>query len=423
MITVKKRSVMHKEGYYSSGEFAKKANVTVRTIRYYDKQNILKPSLLTEDGVRFYTDSDFTRLQQILLFKYLGFSLEDIRNMTIGDSDYHILMNSLRLQKRMIQDKIAQMQLVCKMFNDIEDSINSGKGIDWSNMLDIIHLTTMEDSIKKQYLNAENILARINLHNQFSINKQGWFPWVYEQCNIDNGMRILEVGCGDGSLWVDNIGQLAMKSRKAELSKKREGIFIDLTDVSEGMINDAERNVNRAMESWRGREYDVNFTFRAASCENTGAESGQYDLVIANHVLFYCDNIEKALAEIIRVLKPYGMLVCSTYGCRHMQEVNKLVYEYDNRIALEANKLFEIFGLDNGDKILNKYFSSVEKREYEDGLIADDAEPLVDYILSCHGNQKEYLVDKYTDFKKYVEKKLKRPMRITKEAGVFVCKK
>ena len=32
---------MHKEGYYSSGEFAKKANVTVRTIRYYDKQNIL----------------------------------------------------------------------------------------------------------------------------------------------------------------------------------------------------------------------------------------------------------------------------------------------------------------------------------------------------------------------------------------------
>ena len=43
---------MHKEGYYSSGEFAKKANVTVRTIRYYDKQNILKPSLLTEQMCR-----------------------------------------------------------------------------------------------------------------------------------------------------------------------------------------------------------------------------------------------------------------------------------------------------------------------------------------------------------------------------------
>ena len=73
---------MHKEGFYSSGEFAKKANVTVRTIRYYDKQNILKPSYVTDTGVRFYTDSDFTRLQQILLLKYLGFSLDDIKNMT-----------------------------------------------------------------------------------------------------------------------------------------------------------------------------------------------------------------------------------------------------------------------------------------------------------------------------------------------------
>ena len=49
---------MHKEGYYSSGEFAKKANVTVRTIRYYDKQNILKPSYRGRSkvlyGFRFY---------------------------------------------------------------------------------------------------------------------------------------------------------------------------------------------------------------------------------------------------------------------------------------------------------------------------------------------------------------------------------
>ena len=73
---------MHKDGYYSSGEFAKKSNVSVRTIRYYDQQNILKPSLLTDEGVRFYTDSDFTRLQQILLLKYLGFTLDDYKEYT-----------------------------------------------------------------------------------------------------------------------------------------------------------------------------------------------------------------------------------------------------------------------------------------------------------------------------------------------------
>ena len=236
---------MHKEGYYSSGEFAKKANVSVRTIRYYDQQNILKPSLLTDEGVRFYTDSDFTRLQQILLLKYLGFTLDDIRNMTIGDSDYHVLKNSLELQKRMIQDKIAQMQLVCKAIEETEDSIKEGKGVDWSNMLEIIHLTNMEDSMKNQYINAGNISARINLHNRFSVNKQGWFPWVYEQCGIVKGIRILEIGCGDGTLWVDNIGQLAMTGKRNEFSGKKKNIYIELTDISEGMISDARRNIKR----------------------------------------------------------------------------------------------------------------------------------------------------------------------------------
>ena len=105
---------MHKEGFYSSGEFAKKANVTVRTIRFYDKKNLLKPSYVNENGARFYTDADFARLQQILLFKYLGFSLDDIKNITVGDSDYNILINSLHLQLNLIKDKIAQMQLVKK---------------------------------------------------------------------------------------------------------------------------------------------------------------------------------------------------------------------------------------------------------------------------------------------------------------------
>ena len=63
-------------GYYSSGEFAKKAHITKKTVRYYDEHNILKPSYVNENGARFYNDDDFARLQQILFLKYLGFSLD-----------------------------------------------------------------------------------------------------------------------------------------------------------------------------------------------------------------------------------------------------------------------------------------------------------------------------------------------------------
>ena len=391
---------MHKDGYYSSGEFAKKSNVSVRTIRYYDQQNILKPSLLTDEGVRFYTDSDFTRLQQILLLKYLGFTLDDIRNMTIGDSDYHVLKNSLELQKRMIQDKIAQMQLVCKAIEETEDSIKEGKGVDWSNMLEIIHLTNMEDSMKNQYINAGNISARINLHNRFSVNKQGWFPWIYEQLCVRDGMKVLEIGCGDGTLWKENKDKLP------------ENIEITLSDISEGMLRDARRNVGIG---------DHRFRFRHFDCHRIPYEDQSFDLVVAGHVLFYCEDISQVCREVKRVLKPGGRFVCSTYGSEHMKEVSELVQSFDDRIVLSAEKLYERFGRENGAEILEQYFTDVHWRTYEDELVIPDPEPLISYILSCHGNQSQYILERYKEFQTYVQKKTEKGFRITKDAGVFIA--
>ncbi len=140
---------MKKPGYYSSGEFARMAGVTLRTIRYYDKQNILKPSLVSEAGARFYTEKDFARLQQILLLKYLGFSLDDIREMTIDDVDYHFLLNSLGIQLKLVKDRLEQMQLVEQAIQDTMDVIQTERTVDWSNMLNLIHLTGMEKEFEE----------------------------------------------------------------------------------------------------------------------------------------------------------------------------------------------------------------------------------------------------------------------------------
>lgn len=152
---------MKKDGYYSSGEFARMAGVTLRTIRYYDTHDILKPSLVSPSGARFYTDTDFARLQQILLLKYLGFSLEDIREMTIEDPDSHFMLNALNVQLKLVQDRIEQMQLVEKTLRDTVQTISKEHTVDWSRMLDLIHLTVMEKSLKNQYQNASNISSRL----------------------------------------------------------------------------------------------------------------------------------------------------------------------------------------------------------------------------------------------------------------------
>lgn len=392
---------MNLPGYYSSGQFARLAGVSVRTIRFYDKQNILKPSYVTPAGARFYTDSDLARLQQILLLKYLGFSLDDIREMTIGDTDYHFLKNSLNLQKRLVQDRIEQMQLVESAIENTVEALEQERQIDWSQMLELIHLTGMEKSLKTQYQSATNISARIRLHRDYSTNPYGWFPWIYDQCRIMDGLRVLELGCGDGTLWSENLARLPAQ------------IKILLSDVSEGMLRDARRRL--------GTE-DSRFSFQAFDCGHIPCTDQSFDRVLANHVLFYCEDLPAVLSEIRRVLAPDGIFLCSAYGSRHMQEISALVQRFDSRIVLSADKLYEQFGLENGEGLLRRHFSDVRLLRYEDSIELNRAEPLIEYILSCHGNQNQYLLDRYKDFRAFVEKQTAKNFHITKDAGVFLCR-
>lgn len=393
---------MKKDGYYSSGEFARMAHVTLRTIRYYDKHDILKPSLVTDSGARFYTDNDLARLQQIVLLKFLGFSLEDIREMTIADADYHFMLNSLNLQLKLVQDHMEQMQLVEKAIRDTTAAIQTEHSVDWSQMLNLIHLTGMEKRLKNQYLDASNISSRINLHSLYSRNQQGWFPWIYEQCRIRPGMRILELGCGDGTLWTKNRQHIPSE------------VEIVLSDISGGMLRDARRAIGAD---------DPRFSFAMFDCHQLPYGDQRFDLVIANHLLFYCDDIPQVCREIRRVLTPGGVFLCSTYGSRHMVEVSRLVQEFDSRIVLAANKLYERFGYENGYEILSPFFPQTTWHLYEDSLLVSEPEPLISYVLSCHGNQNQYILDHYKEFRSYVKKKTARGFRITKEAGVFCCQK
>lgn len=387
-------------GYYTSGQFAHMAEVSVRTIRYYDQQNILKPSYINESGARFYTDEDFVRLQQILLLKYLGFSLEDIREMTINDTDYHLMQNALNLQLKLIDDKIEQMQLVKQAIQDTSHAIEQNHTVNWSQMLHLIHLTGMEKSLKTQYQNASNISARIRLHEMYSQNQTGWFPWIYHNCKITDGMRILEIGCGDGTLWSENMAKLP------------QNISAVLSDISEGMLRDVRRRIGS----------DSRFSFQAFDCHRIPFVSDSFDLVIANHVLFYCDDIAKVCREVSRILVPGGRFLCSTYGASHMQEITALVQEFDSRIQLSGDALYARFGLENGAELLAPYFSEISTQLYDDALYVTDAAPLIEYILSCHGNQNQYLLERYQDFRRFVEKKTLKGFHITKSAGLFICR-
>ena len=58
--------------------------VSIRTLRYYDEIGLLPPASHTEGGYRLYDDTVLERLQQILLFRELDFTLKDIKRIVIS---------------------------------------------------------------------------------------------------------------------------------------------------------------------------------------------------------------------------------------------------------------------------------------------------------------------------------------------------
>lgn len=379
--------------YYKTGQFARLANVSERTIRYYDKIGLLKPSFVMENGYRQYSDLDLLKLQKILSLKHLGFSIEEIFPMVMDNTN---LKESFELQIDLIEDKISHLQSLKDALKRASNSSN----LSWNMILSLVQLSNEETNIIEQYKNAKNLNDRISLHEKYSTNSQGWFNWLFEKIDFSKVNRLLELGCGNGKLWQEN--NIDLRNRE-----------IFLSDISEGMVEEVRNKLGS------------DFNCIIADAEKIPFKDAYFDSIIANHVLFYLNDLNQGLKEISRVLKSNGILYCSTYGSRHMKEITDIVQNFDSRINLSNHSLYDVFGLENGESVLKNYFTSVQRMDYQDSLEITESKPLIDYIMSCHGNQNEILGPRLSEFKEYIEELLVSNGKIivTKQAGLFVCEK
>lgn len=379
--------------YYKTGQFARLANVSERTIRYYDKIGLLKPSFVMENGYRQYSDLDLLKLQKILSLKHLGFSIEEIFPMVMDNTN---LKESFELQIDLIEDKISHLQSLKDALKRASNSSN----LSWNMILSLVQLSNEETNIIEQYKNAKNLNDRISLHEKYSTNSQGWFNWLFEKIDFSKVNRLLELGCGNGKLWQEN--KIDLRNRE-----------IFLSDISEGMVDEVRTKLGS------------DFNCIVADAEKIPFKDAYFDSIIANHVLFYLNDLNQGLKEISRVLKPNGVLYCSTYGSNHMKEITDIVQSFDSRVNLSNHSLYDVFGLENGESILKQYFTTVQRMDYQDSLEITESKPLIDYIMSCHGNQNEILGPRLNEFKEYIEELLQNDGKIvvTKQAGLFVCEK
>ena len=209
--------------YYKTGQFARLANVSERTIRYYDKIGLLKPSFVMKNGYRQYSDLDLLKLQKIISLKHLGFSIEEIFPMVMDNTN---LKESFELQIDLIEDKISHLQSLKDALKRASNSSN----LSWNMILSLVQLSNEETNIIEQYKNAKNLNDRIRLHEKYSTNSHGWFNWLFEKIDFSKVNRLLELGCGNGKLWQEN--KIDLRNRE-----------IFLSDISEGMVEEVRNKL------------------------------------------------------------------------------------------------------------------------------------------------------------------------------------
>ena len=139
---------------YTINKLAKLANVSVRTLHYYHEVGILKPSAIQKNGYRVYEEPELLKLQQILFFRELDFSVEDIKR--IMSSPTFDMRQALRDQRAMIELKKKRLSGLIKTIDTTLYKLEHNTSMDQQDMKELYD-TFGEDTIKNY---AEEVKQR-----------------------------------------------------------------------------------------------------------------------------------------------------------------------------------------------------------------------------------------------------------------------
>jgi DNA-binding transcriptional MerR regulator len=134
--------------FYTSGQFARRAAVSVRTIRYYDHVGLLSPSEHSEAGYRLYSDEDLATLQQILALRLLGFTLDEIQALLGAES--RRLPEILARQKDMLRERRDHLGTIVRAIERMEGLLRAGEPVG-DALVQIMEAIQMEQ--KEEWVN------------------------------------------------------------------------------------------------------------------------------------------------------------------------------------------------------------------------------------------------------------------------------
>jgi SAM-dependent methyltransferase len=197
--------------------------------------------------------------------------------------------------------------------------------------------------VRREYLDDRGLSARIDLYSRVAEGVDAR-DIVFAAVEEVRPRRILEVGCGRGEF--------------AERMMRGLGAEVLALDLSARMVE---------LTSARGVDA------RIGDVRSLPFPDHVFDCAVAAWMLYHVPDLDRAVAELYRVLRPGGRLVAATNGPDHLVEVWRLVG--DIRPGEESN-----FRGDNGADLLRRRFESVEPRDIEGVAVFPDRDAVATYV-------------------------------------------
>lgn len=136
---------------YTTGELAKLAGVTVRTVQYYDSRGILIPSDFSEGGRRLYTEDDLKKLRIICFLRDLGLGLSDVAKILKADNAPKVIELLLEEQKKTLETEVAERKKQLERIGRLQKEMQSIADFSIENLSDVAYIMENKKKMKKVY--------------------------------------------------------------------------------------------------------------------------------------------------------------------------------------------------------------------------------------------------------------------------------
>ncbi|WP_194165579.1 MerR family transcriptional regulator [Oceanobacillus sp. CFH 90083] len=211
---------MEKENKFSIGEISKLTGVTVRTLQYYDNIHLVPLKKNKENGRRYYTETDLTRLQQVLFYKSLGLKIKDISKLLEETTTARQLITVLEKQREIFYYKLHDIKSNIAMIEASLSGIEESKALPLGNLVQLI-ISLNKDTIY-QY---KDVAFDKKSENTFTEHYQNWeevldIYWDWKALILEAVAHILhdvhpesERGQGFAKRWIEMVVSISEGSQ------------------------------------------------------------------------------------------------------------------------------------------------------------------------------------------------------------------